>query len=94
MMTGQPYDPEFVEFIVQEVLRRLKSAGFLTGGSPLNPSTEASSRELVLEERLVTLATLHGRLNGVEQIVVKRKALITPAVRDELKKRNIVLRHQ
>lgn len=50
-----------------------------------------SAAELVLGERLVTLETLRNRLKGVTSVQVSSKAIVTPAVRDELKDRNISL---
>ena len=38
-----------------------------------------------LTGRLVTLADLNGRLEGVKQLVVPRGAVLTPAVRDRLR---------
>ena len=95
----QQYDAEFLEFIVQEVIRRLTNAGTpITKTATMSksppPSTNDSGRELVLSERLITLSTLQGRLDGIAKLVVMRKSLITPAVRDELKRRNISLRKE
>lgn len=78
------YDPEFVEFIVREVIRRLTSAA----------PAAASSGELTVGERLITLATLHGKLDGVARVCVSKRAVVTPAVRDELSKRQIELKRQ
>jgi hypothetical protein len=93
----QKYDPEFLEMIVQEVIRRLTGAGVTvaTNGKPF-VSTEKCNKtaELVLSERLITLSTLHGRLDGVGSLVVHRKSLVTPAVRDELNRRSIQLRKE
>ena len=81
-------DAELIEFIVQEVIRRLKSGGAMIEGS-VAPANGA--RDLALTDRLITLATVKGRLDGVRRLVVTRKALVTPAVRDELRAREIEL---
>lgn len=47
--------------------------------------------ELVLGARIVTMAEVSGRLGAVRRVVVAREALVTPAVRDELLRRNIAL---
>jgi hypothetical protein len=47
--------------------------------------------ELVIDARIVTMAEVSGRLNAVRRVVVAREALVTPAVRDELLRRNIAL---
>jgi hypothetical protein len=70
---------EEIDRIVQEVIRRLTSAGI-----PVGTSGESTKTILELEERLVTLATIQGRLDGIEQLVVLPKAVVTPSVRDEL----------
>ena len=81
------YDSEFVEFIVREVIRRLTAAGT---HAVVNPSA-AAPKELAVNERLVTLATVQGKLDGITKLSVKRRAVVTPAVRDELTRRQIEL---
>lgn len=88
------YDAEFIEYIVQEVIRRLTAGGVaISRGASSSPPND-TKRELVLSERLITLATLAGRLEGVARVIVPRKALVTPAVRDELRARSIELQKQ
>ncbi|HVX59290.1 MAG TPA: hypothetical protein VHC19_01765 [Pirellulales bacterium] len=65
-----------VERIVGEVLDRLQAKT----SSPL---------ELILASRVVTLAEIEGRLEGIKQLVVPAKAVITPAVRDLLRQKKI-----
>jgi hypothetical protein len=84
------FDSELVEYIVREVIRRLTANGQLTATSSSQPV--ATARELHLTDRLVTLASLQGRLDGVREIITVRNAVITPAARDELTKRRIVLK--
>jgi len=74
--------PEQLEWIVQEVIRRLRS---LDGQQP------AAASELRLTDKLVTWALLKDRLASVRRVVVPAKAVVTPAVRDELKSRQIEL---
>ena len=76
---------EEIERIVQEVIRRLTSAGVQV--TRLKPT-------LVLEDRLVTLASIEGRLEGIKQLVVLPKAIVTPSVRDELRDKNVELVRQ
>jgi hypothetical protein len=45
--------------------------------------------DLQLTERVVTLGTLKGRLDGISKVIVTNRAVITPAVKDELKQRGI-----
>ncbi|MGE3777471.1 MAG: hypothetical protein AB7F89_09825 [Pirellulaceae bacterium] len=86
------FEPEFVEFIVQEVLRRLAAGGLVV--APEGGAGALPAQELVLADRLVTLATVQGRLNGVRSLVVPGRAVVTPAVRDELRARGIHLRRE
>ena len=74
--------PEQLEWIVQEVIRRLRQGD----GTP-----HAAGGELRLSDRVVTLAALKDRLNNVSRVSVPAKAVVTPAVRDELNDRQIEL---
>lgn len=76
---------EEIERIVQEVIRRLTSAGVQV--TRFKPTLE-------LEDRLVTLASIEGRLEGIKQLVVLPKAIVTPSVRDELRDKNVELVRQ
>lgn len=77
-----------IERIVREVLRRVAELSPAdTNGSGGKHST------LVLDDKVVTLATLERRLGGIRTVVVAERAVVTPAVRDELRQRNIELRN-
>jgi hypothetical protein len=75
-----------VEWIVVEVLRRLGVAD-----AEHRSTSAAPAGELRLTERVVTLRSIEGKLAGVRRIVVEQRAVITPAVKDELKQRTIEL---
>jgi hypothetical protein len=75
--------PEQLEWIVQEVIRRLRAADGHAAPPPAG--------ELRLSDRVVTLAALQDRLASVRRVVVPARAVVTPAVRDELKQRQIEL---
>ena len=81
------FDSELVEYIVREVIRRLKADGQFAAGGSAQPVVTA--RELHLTDRVITLASLQGRLDGVTEVTTARNAVITPAVRDELASRKI-----
>ena len=72
---------EQLEWIVQEVIRRLR----------LLDSNLPPTDELRLTDRVVTLATLKDRLANVTRVSVPPRAVVTPAVWDELKHRKIEL---
>jgi len=74
--------PEQLEWVVQEVIRRLRAAD---GGDP------AAANELRLSDRVVTLAAIKDQLANVQRVVVPAKAIVTPAAKDELKARQIKL---
>ena len=83
------YDAEFVEYIVREVIRRLTAGG----ANVAQGATEAAvPKTLTLAGRLITLETLNGKLDGITEIAVLRRAVVTPAARDELKRRMIQLK--
>jgi hypothetical protein len=95
-----------IEQIVRVVLQRLRSDAAALQSPTLafsSQSTVAEANadvlqpnpgELVVTERVVTLDTLKGRLDGTLAIVVHPKAVVTPAVRDELRARNVRLVRQ
>ena len=60
-----------------------------SGGQATDP--RGGSQTLQLRDRVVTLALLEGRLDGIKQVLVPVSSLVTPAVRDELRKRQIEL---
>jgi len=69
-----------VDRVVREVLAELGLA------PPVAPGDE-----LVLSCQVVALSELDGRLEAVRRLVVPPGAVITPAVRDELRRRNVTL---
>jgi hypothetical protein len=62
---------------------------------PALPSAPLSACEpgrLRLEQRTITLGLIRDRLQGVKEVLVSPGAVVTPSVRDELRKRRITLR--
>ncbi|HPM80420.1 MAG TPA: hypothetical protein PLF81_06950 [Candidatus Anammoximicrobium sp.] len=102
-MAGQELD---VEAIVREVYRRLEQLG--DGGtadvghgagtgkqaaaSPAARQPAADAARLQLAHRTITMSQVAGRLDGVTELLVPAGAVVTPSVRDELRKRQISLR--
>ena len=82
----QQISDELFERIVQEVIRRLLASGVDVAESG---GVETPARELAINDRVVTLETLRGRLTNVDRLIVPKKAIVTPAVKDELKDRGI-----
>lgn len=87
--------------IVSEVLRRLggvqlpaaQSAPSLAAAAPPAASSPGPGT-LSVDDAVVSLATLDGRLEGVRRLQVAPRAVVTPAVRDELRERGIELASQ
>jgi len=75
-----------IEWIVMEVLRRLGVADSGKGSPP-----PAHGSELRLNNAVITLRSIEGRLSGIAQVVVPPRAVVTPAVKDELKQKRIEL---
>lgn len=73
-----------IEWIVGEVVRRLQQ-------QIAPPAVREPRDELRLPERVVTLATLRDKLHNIQHVIVPAKAVVSPAVRDELKQRGIRL---
>ncbi len=80
-----------IDAVVREVVRRLVLA---TTASAVAPSSQSSASDVEcvsISEKVVTLGLLEGRLTTAKRLLVRRQAIVTPAVRDELKKRSIRL---
>jgi len=75
-----------VETIIREVIRRLLAMG--------NEPSRDDGGTVKLSERLVTMATLDGRLANIKRLIVAKKAVVTPLVKDELRKRKIELEYE
>jgi len=80
------FTEEQVTAIVVEVIRRL---GLLDGVAVVERSS--TTAELAVTDRVVTLRSLEGRLTNIAKLIVPPRAVVTPAVRDELKQRKIEL---
>lgn len=86
------YSEQEIERIVVEVIRRLglldqEQRHSKTKANEVDPEHHALS----IGDRVVTLRSIEGRLAGVSRVVVPARAVVTPAVRDELKQRQIKL---
>jgi len=75
--------------IVDEVLRRLRAD---TQPVETAPVETAPAGRLVIDDRVVSLAVLEGRLEGIREVHVAKRSVVTPAVKDELRQRGITLR--
>jgi hypothetical protein len=86
------FTEEQIAAIVVEVFRRLR----LLESNQGVPVFERSSNtaDLTLTEKLITTRTIENRLSGVSRLLVPKRAVVTPAVKDELKKRQIELVRQ
>jgi hypothetical protein len=102
-MAGQELD---LEAIVREVYRRLEQLS--DGGAadmndeaetkkqasakPAAQQTATDAAQLELADRTITMGLIAGRLDGVKEMLVPAGAVVTPSVRDELRRRQVVLR--
>ena len=90
-----------IERLVRAVLAELGHAPQATAtppaAEPAKPAPvekaekPAAPGELVLTGRVITLAELGERLASVRRLVVPPRAIVTPSVRDELRRRNVEL---
>jgi archaellum component FlaD/FlaE len=83
------FTAEQIEWIVSEVLRRLGVAA--TSRVAGDERSSSPVAELKVSDRVVTMRTIEARLSGVKRVLVQRRAVVTPAVRDELKARKLEL---
>jgi hypothetical protein len=77
-----------IDRIVAEVVRRLRALMATSSPAPVKGAPEPS-RELRLSDKVITLQSLKGRLEGITKVIVADHAIITPAVKDELRDRKI-----
>ena len=91
-----------IERIVREVIARLKAEApnhpktSGRGGvcrSDEGPSGVRKGDTIHCNQRVVTLATLDGKLDGVRRFIARRGAVITPAVKDLFRDRGIAWSH-
>lgn len=84
-----------IDLIVREVLKRLaqiEAAPVETKAeSGMRKAEETDSSVLIVAERVVTIEGLRGKLDQVRRVQVRPKAVVTPAVRDLLREKKIVL---
>ncbi|WDI40813.1 hypothetical protein [Bremerella sp. P1] len=82
------FSSQDIERIVRMVVQRL-----MRDGAASSPTATASVGELRLDVKLVTVETLKEKLNeSITVLCVPTKAVVTPAVKDELKQRGVELR--
>ena len=55
------------------------------------PDTTLLNGDLAIDARVVTMDDILGRLATIRRVTVSRKAIVTPAVQDELLRRGIDL---
>ncbi len=90
---------EEIERIVREVMAQLGVASKSAAAPPLAAPADASlavsptvrDGEVFVDCRVVTLESIAGRLQGAKQLMVPPGALVTPAVRDELRRKGVAL---
>jgi hypothetical protein len=85
-----------IERLVREVLAELATAQRPAPDAPAPVAAApraaaADGGQLTVAVRVVTMSELIGRLEGLRQLVVLPEAIVTPAVRDELRRRNVEL---
>jgi hypothetical protein len=95
----QPTAQLDIDAVVREVMRRLQAGA--AADSPSRPpqiaALTASADEagsLTMLQSVIAVATLQGRLDGIRQLIVGRRAVVTPAARDLLRQRGVQLVRQ
>ena len=78
---------ELIDQIVREVLARL-------AGTQKTETKQPKSGELALAAKVITLAELDGKIDGVRQLVLPRGAIVTPAVRDLMRQKQIAVTYR
>jgi len=67
-----------IDRIVREIVSRLRAE------MEMKPVAA-----LTMDARVITMSELEGKLDGVRQLVVRHRTIITPLVRDELREKKI-----
>jgi ribose 5-phosphate isomerase RpiB len=84
-----------IERLVREALSRLSAAAPAEPVSSIAPGAKPAAATIAdaleVAAQVVTLAEVDGRLGDKRRLIVAPKAVVTPAVRDVLRQRNIVL---
>lgn len=78
-----------VERIVRQVLAELTGVKGVAVSPGNSPATAAE--ELAIDRKVVSLADVTGRLQGVKRVVAPRGAVFTPAARDEMRKHGVTV---
>ena len=93
-MSGYAFTPAEIERLVRQIMADLG----LTGGTPAAPTAESPApagggdvTELRLSSRVITLEQIRRASPKVRRLVVPNGAVVTPSVRDELKKTGMQL---
>jgi hypothetical protein len=68
-------------------------AGTQQPGDAGTKRPDASDGDLVIDARVVTLLEIERRLTNVRRVLVRRGAVVTPSVKDDLRKRHIRLEY-
>lgn len=89
-------DPAIVETIVRRVMERLAELKLVNHQGESGPrekdrADKTPGQVLELNDQVITLENIRGRLQETKTLVVKQKAVVTPAVHDELRSRGIKL---
>lgn len=92
---GLPTEQE-IERIVRDVLARMQTGIKVeTVATPKKPEEHRNDQtQLELHDRVVSVATLADRLAHKRAIVVPARSIVTPAARDLLRDRGIVIHRQ
>ena len=84
-----------IERIVSEVVRRLRQAGVQVQSQDAAGTSDmpakAVSTTCTISDHVISMASIRGKLENVQQVIVGPRAVVTPAVRDALRERKIAL---
>ena len=79
--------------IVEEVVRQLTGSSTVAQNDSVavTQNDSVAAGQLRIDSRIVSLETLSGRLDGVNQLIVEKRAVVTPSTRDLLRQQNVSL---
>ena len=89
MLTASTED---IQRIVREVMAQLGTASIRAAApAPADAPPAVGDGNVFVNSRMVTLESIAGRLHGAKQLTVPLGALVTPSVRDELRRKGVAL---
>lgn len=98
LSTSETLNPAIVESIVRRVMERLSEIRKVEKDSSSDASADntsaGTSSVFRTADRVITLESLRGKLEGLSRLVVRSDAVITPLVKDETRSLGVTIERE